>query len=37
MYDFRYLFLINETSQKVMVVIEKSLDTPNTMCYAHDV
>jgi hypothetical protein len=25
------------TSQKVMVVLRKSLDTPNTSCYAHDV
>ena len=25
------------TSQKLMVVLRKSLDTPNTSCYAHDV
>jgi len=25
------------TSQKVMAVIEKSLDTPGTSCYAHNV
>ncbi len=27
----------NVTSQKVMVVIEKSLDTPAASCYAHNV
>jgi hypothetical protein len=34
---FKAIDIPDVTSQKVMVVIEKSLDTPGTSCYAHDV
>lgn len=35
--NFNMICCIYVTSQKVMVVIKKFLDTPSTLCYTHDV